>query len=739
VLVGLAASAVLAGVLTWRFVRSSKWAYEDEPVPPKPVAYVKESDSAVFAQYAGSASCRDCHEQAYKLWALSHHGLAERPIDSTLDREAFDPPHKFQHGSQTSEARVNNGVFEVITQGQGGEKRAYQAGRVIGVFPLLQYLIPFTNGFWQCTEVAWDPARKEWFNVYGNEDRQPGEWGHWTGRGMTWNFMCASCHNTRLRRNYDPDTDSYRTTMVEPGVGCESCHGPLAKHVAWQKEHPQRGIKDPTVPRFSTNQIIQTCGPCHARRGELTGDFIPGEAFADHYALTIVDDTDIYHPDGQVRDENYEYASFLSSRMWLSGVRCLHCHDPHSMKPKLTGDALCMQCHTSPTPPAPKIDPANHSFHKPGTEGDRCVECHMPLTTYMQRHPRHDHGFTIPDPLLTKQFGIPNACGRCHTNQPVEWAIEWVDKWYGKRMERPTRARAQTIARARLGEASTVPALIQITRDDPIPLWRASASLLLRRWTPQPEVTRALLDSLRDRDPLVRHMAIRSLEPRVSSDRQIKDAVQRLLDDPVRLVRVQAAWALHATVDTNTIAGRDLMTHLRTGADHPAGAMQIGVFWFDRGQTETAISWFKRAVEWDPYSAPFRDTLAVALSQLGRPDEAVVQLEAACKVAPREAIYHYRLGLALNEAGRLDAAVKALAEAVKLDPDFAQAWYNLGLGYAQQNLLEQSVEALSRAEQLNPTSPQMPYALSTVLARLGRTGEAAEAARRAERLRGDGR
>ena len=51
----------------------------------------------------------------------------------------------------------------------------------------------------------------------------------------------------------------------------------------------------------------------------------------------------------------------------------------------------------------------------------------MPVTTYMQRHPRHDHGFTIPDPLLTKQFGVPNACNKCHTDKDTEWSLEALE------------------------------------------------------------------------------------------------------------------------------------------------------------------------------------------------------------------------------------------------------------------------------------------------------------------------
>lgn len=684
--------------------------------------------------YAGSRHCRECHEKEYDAWKTSHHGLAERLLDLAWDRVAFDPPQTFRHGTQTSTVRLRGGRPEIITTGLSGRPETFVPHRVLGVNPLRQFLISAPGGRWQSTEIAFDPRTNDWFNVYGEEDRQPGEWGHWTGRGMTWNSMCAACHNTHLRKNYHVDTDSYRTTWLEHGVGCEACHGPMGDHLAWQRQHyNQKG--DPTIRPLSTNQVLQTCGTCHARRAELTGTFVPGDLFADHYALTIPDETDIYYPDGQVRDENYEYASFLSSRMYLAGVWCMDCHDPHSGKTRYEGDLLCMRCHGPPVPPAPKIDPLQHSFHKPGTEGDRCVDCHMPQTVYMARHWRRDHGFTIPDPLLTQRYGIPNACNRCHRDKSVDWALEYVDKWYGARMQRTTRARAELVAQARLGQTNAVAGLVRVAREDPIPLWRATATTLLRPWAIEPGVRACLLERTTDSEPLVRAYAARALEPLVAtSDPAVQSALNRLLQDPVRAVRVDAAWSLHAQISTNSTAGRDLVAYLHHNLDQPAGAMQMGVFLLNRGEVATAVAWFRRAVSWDTHSAPLRHALALGLSQQGNLQEAVRELEIACRQAPREAEYRYKLGLALNEVGRLSEAAAALEEATRLEPEFALAWYNLGLARAQLQQYDRSLEALSRAEAIDRRSARIPYARATVLAQLGRFKEARAAAARAVEL-----
>lgn len=721
----------LAGLLWW--LRSPPRPAEQASVPAKASpSFVMGDDAKVFATYAGSASCRDCHTNAFNNWTNSHHALAERQVIPGLDRSAFDPHRVFKHGTQTSEARVAKGQFEIITAGLSQRQQTFTPVRVIGVDPLRQFLISAPGNRLQTTEVAFDPAKQEWFNVYGEEDRQPGEWGHWTGRGMTWNNMCAACHNTRLRKNYREDADRYDTKMVEMGVGCEACHGPMADHVAWQRPRPQPAKGDPTIRKFSRDQNRDTCASCHARRSELTADFRPGDGFFDHYSLSIPDESDIFYPDGQVRDEDYEFTAFLGSRMHQGGIRCFDCHDAHSGKTKFPGNLLCMTCHGGQVARSPRIDPASHGRHKMDQEGSKCTGCHMPITTYMARHPRHDHGFTIPDPLLTKQYNIPNACTRCHPDKTVDWALEWTEKWYGKRMDRPTRQRSQWLAAAHAGEPNAHVNLLRLLVEEKNPFWRAVATGFLRRWSLEPGVTRLLLKQTVDTNALVRGTAALSLEPVVQSGDQIaQNAVRALLDDPVRKVRVDAAWVLRSTVNPNSIAGQDLTLYMQSNADQPSGLLQRAIYHLDRGDRATAHTYLRRAVSWDPNSPPLRHELAVVLSQEGRAAEAVQELEIACRLAPREAEYRFKLGLALNEVGKLKQATEALEEAVKLDPRFAQAWYNLGLAYSSSNQPERAVDALVRAESADTSSPRIPYARATILMRMGRMAEARAAAQRA--------
>lgn len=742
VLVVLAAAVLAGGFLLIR--------RPGPPVPEKkaaattdPNAPILAPDDEVHAKYAGSESCRKCHAAQFEGWKESNHGLAERNVSKDEDHKAFSPKQTLVHGKDTTEAFLDaDGLAKVLTQGLDKKRHVYPVVRVIGNNPLRQFLIPAPGGRMQTLDVSLDPAKNEWFDVYGNDDeRGPGDWGHWTGQGMNWNAMCAACHNTRVRKNYEPRTNSYHTSMAEMSIGCESCHGPMKAHVEWQEKPPLGKGKDPTLPHFTRDQVMETCAACHSRRSELTGDLVPGDSFHDHFSLAVTDGSDTWYPDGQVRDENYEFTSFLSSRMHHAGVRCADCHDPHTGKRVANGNNLCMTCHAggrTDFPSAPVINPTAHSRHGVDSTGNQCVSCHMPVTTYMQRHPRHDHSFSIPDPKLTKELGVPNACNRCHTDKDTEWAISSYKNLFGEKSDRPSRTRALLIGSARRGEPSARDGLIKLLASDETAAWKTSACHLLVRWVMDPAVVTALRSQLTHKSPLVREAAVRSLGTAVrENNAPLRDLLLPMLEDPARSVRIAAAWALVADLDLNSRAGKELVHMLDINADQPTGRMQLAQFAMYRGDTPAAIRQMRKAIEWDPNSPPFHHDLAILLSTSGDAQGAVAAIREAIRLDPENAEYHYKLALALNETGSSAESVAALEKTVQLDPGYARAWYNLGLARNGANQPREAIAALLMGETADPTDSAIPYARATIHARLGQKNEALAAADRALKLRPD--
>ena len=138
----------------------------------------------------------------------------------------------------TSKFFRKDGRFFVRTDGADGALADFEVKYTFGVHPLQQYLIGFPDGRMQALSIAWDARPREqggrrWFHLYPDERIDHHDPLHWTRLSQNWNFACAECHSTNLRRNYDAQGDRFATTWSDLSVGCESCHGPGSDHVTW--------------------------------------------------------------------------------------------------------------------------------------------------------------------------------------------------------------------------------------------------------------------------------------------------------------------------------------------------------------------------------------------------------------------------------------------------------------------------------------------------------------------------
>ena len=717
---GCAAFLAGAGLLAWRNLAATG----------QPLA----SSRPPVQAGRNSADCRSCHADLYRTWAESDHAQAHRPVDATLDAPAFGAPLAVELNGVRYRLDWAAGKPAFTEARDGRAPFTYTAEFVLGRRPLRQYIVPGGGGRYQATELAFDPAKKEWFNVFGTENRQPGEWGHWTGRGMNWNSMCAQCHMTGYRKNYEAGTDSYRSTWVEHGVGCIQCHGPTAAG------HGDKNKPAPAGPRppFQGNRasMMQTCAPCHARAEALTPDFQPGDNFDDHFRVALPVEARVFYPDGQQRDEDFNWTSLLTSRMGgKAGVTCLDCHDPHSTKTILpvANNLLCLQCHAAPGRVQPNgtravpIDPVAHSHHADGSAGNSCVACHMPTTTYMQRDARHDHGFLRPDPLLTKELGIPNACARCHADKGVDWQIEWSDRWYGQGMDSRQRARARAVDAAQKGAPGAPAALLALIAGEEVPAWKASIILLARPWAAEAGIRAAAEKALGDPSPLVRSAAVQLLGTQPAT----RELLRPLLKDPARLVRLDAAWALSPELSDDTVERHELTAYLALSADQPAGQLRLGQDLFNRGRAAEAEAPMRKAIAWDPNFAGAHEALGLILDNLSRPTEAADSLWRAAQLDPPNGQLAFDAGLAFAGTHRLNEAEQALRAAVRREPGLDRAWYNLGLLLVQAGRVPDGLAALHRAEEIAPAVADYPYAAATILWQTGERAAARAAARRA--------
>ena len=468
-----------------------------------------------------------------------------------------------------------------------------------------------------------------------------------------------------------------------------------------------------------------SCATCHARREEFDEHFTTGRSFHDHYQLALPSQPGLWFPDGQQLDEDYNFTSLLLSRMGHKGIGCTDCHDPHAAIPKggdvaVRSNALCMSCHAGGTQGAVVIDPATHTLHATGTPGAGCVDCHMPKRSYMGRDPRSDHRFPRPDPLLTKELGVPNACNDCHSDKGIDWQIKHTHEWYGEDMNRVNRQRTRAIHAAQQGRTGALDLLVEAMRTEEIDAWQATLLRLMEPWATESRVVRFTNVAIQQGGPLARSAAAMLIGRRGESG----ELLDKALADPLKAVRVEAGWAALERLPRDHPVITELEQIATHQSDQPGGAMRLARIAMSRGETTTAEAWMKKAADWDRTSPAPRRDLAVFLGGIGRTAESIRWLEEAAALEPGNPEIVYLAALAHAETGDSAKAEEKLRKAVEIDPSYSRAWYNLGLLLAGGERVEEAMECLIRAEKTDPGSADAPYARATILYRLGRLPEA---------------
>ena len=736
--------------------------------------------------YVADADCAACHRTEFDAWTGSHHDLAMQVATAETVLGDFDDA-AFTHHGVTSRFFRRGDRFFVNTEGPDGAPGDFELTHTLGVEPLQQYLAPFPGGRLQSLPIAWDTARNRWFHVYPDERIEPDDPLHWTGRYQTWNLQCAACHSTDLRKGYDIGSDTYDTTWAEIDVGCQACHGPGERHIALAGggEVPaggggdeggvsagggRDGDGDPaddggnggTVPAaggggraapiggsglvapFPADDPapeLDACAPCHSRREQLTPVAAHGGPLLDDFLPARLAEG-LYHPDGQILDEVYVYGSFVQSRMHAAGVRCTDCHDPHRLTLRADGNAVCTRCHRErPVDRFPALTPGRydtpaHHRHEPGSPGAQCVSCHMPDRTYMVVDPRRDHGFRVPRPDLSAALGTPNPCTGCHDGRDDVWAAAAVAGWSDVP---PPPHFAPALAAGRAGDAAAQPDLAALAADPDQPaIVRATALELLRPLgRTGVAAARAALD---DPDPLVRATAAGGLEPLGLPARRA--ALEPVLDDPVRAVRVEAARALAeawsgdgAPVpgDALAAAAADYLEAQASVADMAPARLGLGVVRQRQGAQGQAEAEYRASLALDPRFTPARFNLANLLNAQGRNPEAETVLRRGIDHDPDEPELHYSLGLLLAEEGRLDEAIESLAEAA-VPAARARVHYNYGLALQQAGRVEDAEASLREARRRDDRDPDVVLALARLLMDQQRWSEASEFATALVRL-----
>ena len=690
------------------------------------IALVITSYSAFCAQTTSpqaNKQCTSCHQQSTKEWQQSDHAKAMAEANSATVLADFNNKH-VEHYGQKALFFIKDNTYQV-TISYDDNVDTYPIKYTFGHFPLQQYLVETEQGKLQVLPFAWDSRSQtqggqRWYHNYSHEEIRPEDRLHWRQPLQNWNGMCADCHSDGLVRNFDIEKNSFETHFDNINVSCISCHGEMPEHTLEKNtdknsnkntarnvaksvtstNHPTgqwlRSIGEKTAHwqgKTRDNAFMDNCFACHSLRSPLTDGIKANTPFLDQFTPSLLA-APMYHADGQIKEEVYVYGSFLQSKMYGAGVNCLDCHNKHTMKLKIEGNGLCLQCHG-----AEVYNVKTHHQHQEESTGAQCVNCHMPSNRYMGVDDRRDHSFKIPRPDLSAQFDTPNACIQCHDDKTNQWASDNLTKWHGKTA--PLSPSKQALMALNSGYAINLEDHLALIADNKLDVISRATAIQLLSFTTNTLTVNVIAPYLTHEEPLLR-LSAASIANLLTPNDKVQQ-LSPLLTDQYRSVRIAAARSLVgsdlATENQQAFnkAFNELIYSNKVSSWRGEGLANQAVLAFDLNDIPAAEKSFKKAIEVDPYFEVAYTNLAEIYRLTQQPAQESSILLKGINRLPKSAPMHYAYGLYFVRAKHINKAITFFKNAMELMPDNSQYAYTYLLAL---DGAEQTNEALSKLKVL---------------------------------------
>lgn len=330
--------------------------------------------------YITSEKCATCHQIQYRGWVKTFHSTVIKdtkadPSAILADMKAPGLPFKKED------------IYYAI----GG----HWDQRFLTKIEDEYYILP---RLWSIQSKKWKP-----YSEYGWQKRP-------------YSRYCVGCHSVA----FNPKTRE----IAEHAVGCESCHGPGARHA----KMPIKGtIVNPK--RLPTDRRDEICASCHVRGKDLSGvyffpiAFKPGEELAKYLI-----------PDSKEEGESDYDAIHRLWNKWKSDrekkerTQCAVCGIPghqttKSPEKKAKVDEVCMSCHS--------FEVREHTHHAK-EEHVGCSDCHQqkdPELNETKEENVHSYSFFLVHASNCWDKDIYKRCGKCHTDKSEKWAYEVFLSW----------------------------------------------------------------------------------------------------------------------------------------------------------------------------------------------------------------------------------------------------------------------------------------------------------------------
>ncbi|TLN04336.1 hypothetical protein FDZ71_12085, partial [bacterium] len=244
------------------------------------------------------------------------------------------------------------------------------------------YVLP---KFWNIPKNAWEK-----YSVF-----------NW--RAKPYNIACDGCHTV----GFDPKNESF----LEPGIGCESCHGPGKAHV--ESEGDISKIVNPL--KLDEDRALMVCMQCHTDGTDTTYkkypfpvNYVPGEDLNNYLSEFFMPKPKSNRWYWGTMDfmERRRMFYFFASKFYSTARACEVCGFDRAdtttkeVERYMSRSEMCGTCHT-------KLykNYVAHSFHTP--EKAQCVDCHTPeIVEERGTYSIHDHKFDFSTNKV--------ECYQCH-------------------------------------------------------------------------------------------------------------------------------------------------------------------------------------------------------------------------------------------------------------------------------------------------------------------------------------
>ncbi len=346
---------------------------------------VRAQDDAT-ASYVGAKECASCHRGLSQTHADSNHALALQDVSKKKTPILGD----FDQGEDVRMVQLPG---EDTARAFTAKDVAYAVGSGLHV---QRYLYKVDANDYMVLPAEWNVETKQW-EPYKIADTWPAE-------AYDWEQSCAYCHTT----GFDIDRGRWK----DPGVQCESCHGPASEHVKAAKDAGKKPTDEELLAVRSaiyTTPDAQVCGQCHSQGVSQDNHpypvgYVPGSNLSDFFQLVPKDSADHWWVTGHAKQPNMQYNEWFKSG---------HAASLNDMAKNFAADDKCLVCHSQDARRTSDLIAAV-------TSGDRAGQAPTPLTvtdakwgvTCQTCHYQHTDS-KEPFELVQEANSL---CMSCHTN-----------------------------------------------------------------------------------------------------------------------------------------------------------------------------------------------------------------------------------------------------------------------------------------------------------------------------------